>query len=202
MASSLPFFLHHTGTTSKQSDFSGQKVWKMKLVEEYCNSTTIQPSQQGHHQWEGGYHWYHYSWSVVPFFSSDHGIGLDIIKRSPYTIVTRYSTFLEQGLKTAKRGYCRGLFLKVFSTIKVHALTWLLQLLHTKMRLPENFRFYILHFPYSPVQAPSDYHMFGSPKDPLIGWRFGNDKASKAVHFWLKAQPTFFSDAIKKFMNG
>jgi len=59
------------------------------------------------------------------------------------------------------------------------------------------------HPAYSPDLAPSDYHLFGPPKEALRGRRFTSDKEVKeAVHEWLVAQPkTFFSEGIQKLLE-
>jgi hypothetical protein len=59
-------------------------------------------------------------------------------------------------------------------------------------------KFQILQHPlYSPDLSPSDYHVFGPQKDSLRGRRFGNDdKVKEAVHSWLTAQPTLFSNGM------
>jgi histone-lysine N-methyltransferase SETMAR len=56
-----------------------------------------------------------------------------------------------------------------------------------------NFEF-LPHPPYSPDLAPSDYHLFGSPKKKLWGRRFGSDEEVKqVVHTWLcDQQKTIF----------
>jgi hypothetical protein len=59
------------------------------------------------------------------------------------------------------------------------------------------------HPPYSPDLAPSDYHLFGPPKEALRGCRFTSDQEVKeAVHAWLAAQPkTFFFEGIRKLVQ-
>jgi len=55
------------------------------------------------------------------------------------------------------------------------------------------------HPAYSPDLAPSDFHLFGPPKNALRGRRFAaDDEVKEAVHDWLRSQPqTFFSNGIK-----
>ena len=51
----------------------------------------------------------------------------------------------------------------------------------------------ILHPPYSPDLAPSDFHLFEPLKESLRGRHFFNDEEVKtAVRKWLKAQPVEF----------
>jgi hypothetical protein len=58
----------------------------------------------------------------------------------------------------------------------------------------------LLHPPYSPDLAPSDYHLFGPMKRFLGGKRFRkNDEVIAAVQSWIHEQPkTFFETGIKK----
>ena len=56
----------------------------------------------------------------------------------------------------------------------------------------------ILHPPYSPDLAPSDFHLFGPLKESLRGRHFSSDKEVKtAVRKWLKTQPVeFYNEEI------
>jgi len=57
----------------------------------------------------------------------------------------------------------------------------------------------LVHPPYSPDLAPSDYHLFGPLKDHLGGMKFDTDDDVKiAVQNWLHIMPeTFFSAGIR-----
>ena len=78
---------------------------------------------------------------------------------------------------------------------------------HTADRTAETLRkleFQVMvHPPYSPDLALSDYHLFGLLKEALSGRRFTSDQEVKeAVHAWLAAQPkTFFSKGIRKLVQ-
>jgi histone-lysine N-methyltransferase SETMAR len=54
----------------------------------------------------------------------------------------------------------------------------------------------LVHPPYSPDLAPSDYHLFGPLKEGLRGKHYANDDAVKAaVRKWLRDQPMEFYEA-------
>ena len=61
----------------------------------------------------------------------------------------------------------------------------------------------LLHPPYSPDLAPSDYHIFGPMKDALRGRKFSSDaEVQEAVQTWLRQQPkTFFSEGIQRLTH-
>ncbi|GFS84482.1 putative transposase [Nephila pilipes] len=54
--------------------------------------------------------------------------------------------------------------------------------------------------PYSPVLAPSDFHLFGLLKDALRGCRFASDMDVRvAVQKWLHdLQKPFYQEGIRK----
>ncbi|XP_067929379.1 uncharacterized protein [Watersipora subatra] len=58
----------------------------------------------------------------------------------------------------------------------------------------------LLHPPYSPELAPSDFHLFGPLKNHMRGKHFTTDAAvTKAVREWFKTQrPEFYSEGIEK----
>ena len=62
----------------------------------------------------------------------------------------------------------------------------------------------LIHPPYSPDLAPSDYHLFGPLKDHLDGMKFDtNDNVKNAVQNWLHSMPeTFFLQVFEHFQNG
>ena len=54
----------------------------------------------------------------------------------------------------------------------------------------------LVHPPYSPDLAPSDYHLFGPLKEGLRGKHYANNDAVKAaVRKWLRDQPMEFYEA-------
>lgn len=57
----------------------------------------------------------------------------------------------------------------------------------------------LVHPPYSPDLAPSDYHLFGPLKDHLGGTKFDTDEdVRNAVQKWLHTMPeTFFSAGFR-----
>jgi len=57
----------------------------------------------------------------------------------------------------------------------------------------------LVHPPYSPDLALSDYHLFGPLKDHLGGMKIDtNDDFKNAVQNWLHSRPeTFFSAGIR-----
>jgi hypothetical protein len=49
----------------------------------------------------------------------------------------------------------------------------------------------LLHSPYRPGLVPSDFHLFGPPKDALRGTGFEDDESViHAVRSWLRVQET------------
>jgi len=78
---------------------------------------------------------------------------------------------------------------------------------HTSARSVETLKklnFEVLeHSPYSADLAPSDYHLFGPPKQVLRDRRITTDRQVKeTVHAWLVSQhKTFYSEGIKKIMR-
>ena len=57
----------------------------------------------------------------------------------------------------------------------------------------------LLHPPYSPDLAPSDFHMFGSLKEATGRKKFRSDEEVRhAVHEWLRGLPKEFF--LKEFM--
>ena len=62
----------------------------------------------------------------------------------------------------------------------------------------------LVHPPYSPDLAPSDYHLFGPLKDHLGGIKFDTDEDGKnAVQKWLHTMPeTFFLQVFEHFQHG
>ena len=74
--------------------------------------------------------------------------------------------------------------------------------LHTSFKIREIISFFgwttILHRPYSPDMAPSDFRLFGPLKESLRGRHFFSDKEVKTtVRKWLKTQPVeFYNEGI------
>jgi hypothetical protein len=58
----------------------------------------------------------------------------------------------------------------------------------------------LVHFtPNDPDLAPRDFYIIDRMKEALRGRIFSSDEeVTGAVQNWLKTQPTFFSDGIKK----
>jgi histone-lysine N-methyltransferase SETMAR len=56
----------------------------------------------------------------------------------------------------------------------------------------------MLHPPYSPNVAPSDYHFFGKLKESIRGTKFeGDDALITATKLWLRrAGPEFYRTGI------
>jgi len=112
-----------------------------------------------------------------------------------------YSEMLSTGLKPAiqikRQGLLSSGVLLLHDNARPHTA------IHTLQTLVK-LGFMVLEHPaYSPDLAPSDYHLFGPPKEALRGRRFTSDKEVKeAVHEWLAAQPkTFFSEDIQKLLE-
>ena len=61
----------------------------------------------------------------------------------------------------------------------------------------------VLHPPYSPDLAPSDYHLFGPLKNYLRGTMFSDDEAVKEIcREGLKSQPRdFYAKGILKLVH-
>ena len=61
----------------------------------------------------------------------------------------------------------------------------------------------LVHPPYSPDLAPSDYHLFGPLKSHMRGNHFNTDAAViEAVSKWIKTQPTeFFAKGIDNLVG-
>jgi len=59
------------------------------------------------------------------------------------------------------------------------------------------------HPPYSPLLAPSDFHVFGLLKEALGGKFFrSNEEVQQAVHKWLHSQPkNFFLEVCMHFQS-
>ena len=61
----------------------------------------------------------------------------------------------------------------------------------------------LLHPPYSPELAPSDYYLFGPTKEGLRGKHYSSDEEVKtAVKKWLKEQSTKFYGAFDGAYGG
>ena len=73
---------------------------------------------------------------------------------------------------------------------------------HTSLKTREVISFFgwttILHSPYLPDLAPSDFHLFGPLKESLRGRHFSSDEEVKtAVRKWLKTQTVeFYNEGI------
>jgi len=61
----------------------------------------------------------------------------------------------------------------------------------------------LLHPPYSPDLAPSDYHLFGPMKKMLGGQKFASDtEVQSVVRQWIGQQPaSFFASGIQKLVD-
>ena len=61
----------------------------------------------------------------------------------------------------------------------------------------------LIHPPYSPDLAPSDFHLFGPVKEHMRGQKFADEnEVMEVVQSWLKATPkSFFLVDIRKLMD-
>jgi hypothetical protein len=61
----------------------------------------------------------------------------------------------------------------------------------------------VLHPPYGPGLAPSDFWLFPKLKETLKGQHFSSDaEVEAAVCKWISSQPnTFFIDGMKKWIE-
>jgi hypothetical protein len=58
------------------------------------------------------------------------------------------------------------------------------------------------HPPYSPVLAPSDYHIFGPLKEAIRGKTFRSDEEVQEADEWLRTRPKeFFSRGIQALVK-
>ena len=107
-----------------------------------------------------------------------------------------YSNFQREKLKPAIRQKQRTLLTTgvclLHDNAKLHTATATLSPIK-ELRLE-----CILHPPYSPDLAPSDFPLFGPLKDALSGTQFrDDDEVRSAVHEWLRTRPKeFFSRGI------
>lgn len=129
---------------------------------------------------------------MLTLFWDVNGVILEhYIDRGMTVNSTSYSNLLKNQLRPAIRSKRRGLLtsgvLLQHDNARPHTARLSVQTI-------QDIKFEcLIHPPYSPDLAPSDFHVFGKLKDAMGGKHFQSDEEVKtAVHEWLQAQPKEF----------
>ena len=122
---------------------------------------------------------------------------LDFLERNHTVTGQHYSDQLEEQLHPSIRSKRRGLLSKGVMLQHDNARAHTANV--TSSTITKLGWEVLVHPPYSPDLAPSDYHLFGPLKDHLGGMKFDtNDDVKNAVQNWLHIMPeTFFSAGIR-----
>lgn len=122
---------------------------------------------------------------------------LDFLERNHTVTGQHYSDQLEEQLHPSIRSKRRGLLSKGVLLQHDNARAHTANV--TSSTITKLGWEVLVHPPYSPDLAPSDYHLFGPLKDHLGGMKFDTDDDVKnAVQNWLHIMPeTFFSAGIR-----
>lgn len=122
---------------------------------------------------------------------------LDFLERNHTITGQHYSDQLEEQLHPSIRSKRRGLLSKGVLLQHDNARAHTANV--TSSTITKLGWEVLVHPPYSPDLAPSDYHLFGPLKDHLGGTKFDTDEdVRNAVQKWLHTMPeTFFSAGIR-----